>query len=392
LVQERKSGGSDTRSGSGWRTLAVGLALACIVEGGVIVWLVGRDPVLRAPAAGVVAEVVAGGEANGPLPLNVQEASGDAPVQPGCVDAGKSLALEDFAAALTHESMGGRMVGTPGETAAADCIAAWFDALEIPPPSRAGRRQPFTFSWEDAQYTSAGNVLAFHDVGAEWTVVVGAHYDHLGLGGSMSRAYFEEAIHPGADDNASGVAVLLDVARAYTKGGRNAKVNLFFVAFSGEEEGLFGAKAFVESAVFRRQKVLAFLNFDMVGRLHPEIRVVDIDGAMGFEPFASIVQDLRRVDVELRPSESSSSETTDRIAFVRAGIPSLSLSTGMHDDYHRPTDTVDRLNFDGMRAISALSADLIDAVSSRADVVHSAAVQGRPARPGELPSSSSEVP
>lgn len=293
--------------------------------------------------------------------------------------------VESVVETLSHPSFAGRMVGTPGEAAAAAQIAAWFDAIDLPPPPRAKRTEPFAFTWEGAEYRSAGNVLAYSDADAPWTVIIGAHYDHIGLGHSMSREYFNEAIHPGADDNASGIAAMLEVARTVATEKRSLRVNLLFVAFSGEEEGLFGADAFLKSPAFDAAHALAYINYDMVGRADPGHPIVEVEGPVEFPPFEKLLADLPKPPFTLTTRPSRSADGTDRMAFLRAGFPALSFSSGIHDDYHKSTDTVDRVNPEGIRAVARYTLALVDALGGYPQGFDRSKVVREFQRPGSAP-------
>lgn len=179
-------------------------------------------------------------------------------------------------------------------------------------------------------------------------IAVGAHYDHLGMGGAGSLAPHGPAeVHPGADDNASGTAAVLAVARAAAE---NPLARPLLVGFwSGEESGLLGSTAFVRDEL-RSGQVAAYLNLDMVGRLEDNRLTVQAMGSSTVWP--GVVEranvsagfDLALSDDPYLPTDSS--------AFNAAGVPTLNLFTGTHPDYHRPTDTADKLNHDGLARVA----------------------------------------
>ncbi|HEV8725916.1 MAG TPA: M20/M25/M40 family metallo-hydrolase [Candidatus Binatia bacterium] len=182
-------------------------------------------------------------------------------------------------------------------------------------------------------------------------IVIGAHYDHLGFGhfGARERAS-EGQIHPGADDNASGIAVVLDSARRLRQLPAKPARTVIFVAFSGEELGLYGSRHFVGYAPFL-SSTKAMINLDMVGRLR-ENRLT-VFGARSGEKFSDIVSEAAR-ELGLEISQSDSVGRSDHMSFYNRQIPVLHFFTGNHADYHRPTDTWEKLNIEGMGKVSDL--------------------------------------
>ena len=182
-------------------------------------------------------------------------------------------------------------------------------------------------------------------------IVIGAHYDHLGFGhfGARERAS-EGQIHPGADDNASGTAVLLELARRLSQLPAKPARTVVFVAFSGEELGLYGSRHFVGHAPFL-SSTKAMINLDMVGRLR-ENRLT-VFGARSGEKFSDIISEAAR-ELGLEISQSDSVGRSDHMSFYNKQIPVLHFFTGNHADYHRPTDTWEKLNIEGMGKISDL--------------------------------------
>jgi aminopeptidase YwaD len=182
-------------------------------------------------------------------------------------------------------------------------------------------------------------------------IVIGAHYDHLGLGhyGARERAA-EGRTHPGADDNASGTAVLLDLARRLSRPPVKSGRAFVFVAFSGEELGLYGSRHFVaHSPVLSATK--AMINLDMVGRLRDNR--VTVFGARSGSSFADILSEVAR-ELELELVQSDNVGRSDHMSFYNRKIPVLHFFTGSHADYHRPSDTWDKLNIEGMARVSDL--------------------------------------
>ena len=188
-------------------------------------------------------------------------------------------------------------------------------------------------------------------------IVIGAHYDHLGLGhyGTMDPKA-EGQIHHGADDNASGVAVMLSVAQRFTAG-KPPPRTLVFVAFTGEELGLYGSRYFVDHPPFPLTATKAMINLDMVGRMRDNRLMVNTaDTAKEFR--AMIGRAADGLDVDMKATGGGS----DHTSFYNKGVPALHFYTGMHEDYHRPTDDWEKLNIGGMVKVSdavfALTTDL----------------------------------
>ena len=193
------------------------------------------------------------------------------------------------------------------------------------------------------------------------TVVIGGHYDHLGHGGEGSLAPDAfGAIHPGADDNASGTAAVMGLARAFAAAG-GAPRTLVFVAFAGEEMGLLGSSEYVRRPAFPLGRTVLMLNLDMVGRLRDGTLYVNgVDGGTGLR---ALVTDAARglgLTLELRGDPYAGSDHT---SFYAAGRPVLFLFTGAHGDYHRPTDTWDKLNAAGLETVTTFAARVVSAVA-----------------------------
>jgi hypothetical protein len=182
-------------------------------------------------------------------------------------------------------------------------------------------------------------------------IVIGAHYDHLGLGHFGARERQAEGkIHPGADDNASGTAVMLDLARRMSELPAKPARSVVFVAFSGEELGLYGSRAFVERSPWIRS-TKAMINLDMVGRLREDR--VTVFGVRSGPGFSKIIRDGAR-QLGLQVQESDGVGRSDHMSFYNRKIPVLHFFTGTHADYHRPSDTWDKINVQGAAKVSDL--------------------------------------
>jgi aminopeptidase YwaD len=188
-------------------------------------------------------------------------------------------------------------------------------------------------------------------------ILVGAHVDHLGLGTSSSLAPGEQAIHNGADDNASGVATMLALAGALSGVPvQQRPYTVEFVAFGAEEMGLLGSKHYVEKlAPAARAELVAMFNFDMVGRLQGDSIVVSGVGTSSVWP--KLLESVA-APLTVRPSEDGFG-ASDQASFYAAGLPVLHYFSGTHLDYHKPSDDLDKINFEGAAAIGDLSLRVI---------------------------------
>ena len=186
-------------------------------------------------------------------------------------------------------------------------------------------------------------------------VILGAHFDHLGMGGpgSGSRALDTIGIHHGADDNASGVAMMLELAEKFAKTKGSHKRSILCISFSGEEEGLLGSKHFVDDPGIDLSKVDAMINMDMVGRLNEanNLQIGGVGTAVGLKNLVLANTDTSLIKLALSPEGYGPS---DHSSFYGKNIPVLFYFTGAHMDYHTPTDTWEKINYKGMVEISAL--------------------------------------
>jgi len=187
-------------------------------------------------------------------------------------------------------------------------------------------------------------------------VVIGAHYDHLGRGNEFSLAGKNELgqIHYGADDNASGSSSVIELARALHKNRKHLKRTVWLMWYGAEELGTLGSIDFLKHAPedFKTSNVAAMLNLDMVGRAKDKkVMIYGVGTGTGFEALVKAAND--GLGLDLKPSADGFGGS-DQTAFVNAGVPVLFFFTGSHEDYHRPSDTVDKLNVSDQALISAL--------------------------------------
>jgi Peptidase family M28/PA domain len=187
----------------------------------------------------------------------------------------------------------------------------------------------------------------------EQNIVIGAHYDHIGLGyfGTHDSST-EGQIHNGADDNASGTAVLMDLAQRLSRSSHRPPRTIVFAAFTGEELGIRGSRYYVEHPPFPLRTTVAMLNMDMVGRMKDgQITVSGVDTAKEFSAWVSQAGKETGLEVKFPSGRTGSS---DHASFQRKEIPALHFYTGIHEDYHRPTDDWEKLNMEGMMKVSDL--------------------------------------
>jgi len=192
------------------------------------------------------------------------------------------------------------------------------------------------------------NVIGYIDNGAATTVILGAHFDHLGYGedGNSMLRTGEKLIHNGADDNASGTAALIELSRIL-KASKAKRNNYLFIAFSGEELGLFGSKYFTGHPTIDLKTANYMINMDMVGRLNDSTKVLSVGGYGTSPQWATVISKQDKKLPFVIKIDSSGTGSSDHTSFYRADIPVLFFFTGQHKDYHRPSDDADRINYVG---------------------------------------------
>ncbi len=229
-------------------------------------------------------------------------------------------------------------------------------------PTLKNYNSPITISVELNEQIRVGhNIVGFIDNAAVNTIIIGAHYDHLGHGeieGSLYRG--EPAIHNGADDNASGVSLIIELAEKL-KSSNLKNNNYLIIAFSGEEMGLFGSKAFVNSEMMKNYAPNYMLNFDMVGRLD-STKTIIING-VGSSTNWSVLKNINVSDIKIVTTESGIGPS-DQTSFYLKDIPVLHFFTGSHNDYHKPGDDAEKVNYLGIKNILDYTYVLIDSLNS----------------------------
>jgi hypothetical protein len=281
---------------------------------------------------------------------------------------------------LAAEELEGRGYGSPGLDKAADYIAARFREAGLLPGGNGPDR--YFQEWrgrisETEPETILKNVIGFLPARnrelARESLVVAAHYDHLGLDLQRSEIY------PGADDNASGVAVLIELARVLS-GSLAPERNLVFVAFTGEEVGKLGSLHYVATQErFPVSRTIAMLNLDTVGRLGKG-KLLVIGGSSARE-WVHIFQGAGYVTGVEMALVNEDLDSSDQTSFHTAGVPAVQLFTGPHLDYHRPTDTPDKIDADGLLKVAAVAREAIDYLVNRKEPLNTGLKPGNAAAP-----------
>ncbi|PWJ56699.1 PDZ domain-containing protein [Dyadobacter jejuensis] len=263
-----------------------------------------------------------------------------------------SLMLRKHMTYLASDELEGRGTGTLGEIRAANYIAAEMLSYGLKP---AGDGHSFfqvfetKIAIESISHRLLGrNVIGFLDNGSPSTIVVGAHYDHLGKGfqGSSLSPNSQNMIHNGADDNASGTAGLLLLAKELASNHAKEQYNYLFIAFSGEELGLIGSKFYCEHPTIPLANTKAMINMDMIGRYRPEKGII----VSGYGTSPSWGELLPKATKSLNmkfTADSSGIGASDHTSFYLKEIPVLQFFTGTHSDYHKVSDNLAGINFPG---------------------------------------------
>ena len=255
-----------------------------------------------------------------------------------------------------------------------------FAALENRKPVTADLEVALRFTTRPA-FNVVGRLRATGAARAAGAVLVGAHYDHLGLGDHNSLAPDSHAPHLGADDNASGTAALLEVARTLAARASQLTRDVVFVAFSGEEEGDLGSTHFTRTPPpgLAIGDLRAMINLDMVGRLR-ENRATILGASSAAEWPALIAEACEAAHIECALSATGGFGPSDQMPFYAAGVPVAHFFTGSHGDYHKPSDIAGRINAAGAAQIGVAVAALATQVAARAEAL---TLQRLPSPPAE---------
>lgn len=306
--------------------------------------------------------------------------------------------LRKHVAYLASDKLEGRRTGEKGGTSAAGYVMNTFAGVKLKGGVvKNGKRlflQSFPYKTRNAKgevIADAKDVEAYNVIGIlegndavlkNEAIVIGAHYDHLGKGGMGSLAANSTEIHHGADDNASGTSALLELARQFSQS-KNNKRTIIFIAFGGEEEGLLGSRYYVNNPIFPLEKTVAMINMDMIGRLNEDkLTVGGIGTASGWK---NLVESKNKVELAYSFATGNSSRDykiptdwssfnlqlnedgfgpSDHSSFYGKQIPVLFFFTGTHLDYHKPSDTFDKINYEGLKRITNYISEIVKAVDS----------------------------
>lgn len=265
--------------------------------------------------------------------------------------------------ALATDKMKGRGTGSKENFKAAEYVIKQFKKYDLKPLGTDGFKQPFTAKIRRVvvpdSLRKTENIIGFLNNGAEYTIVIGAHFDHLGLGkqGSSKDEHPEGKIHNGADDNASGVAGLIELARYFSGNNVTEPYNFLFIAFGAEELGLLGSKHFVSNPTLPLNKINFMCNMDMIGRYNPD-RGVGI-GGVGTSPQWSGIFENVKGNIKFF-TDAAGSGGSDHGSFYSKQIPVLFFHTGGHDDYHKPSDDPEKVDVKSEAGILNVEIKLIE--------------------------------
>lgn len=257
--------------------------------------------------------------------------------------------LKEAVETLAADSMRGRQAGGEGERKARAYVEKRFKELGLA-SLEGSYTQEFQFPQSSGETVTATNVTGWIDNRAASTIMIGAHYDHLGFGGPKSRSLVDAKLHPGADDNASGVSVMLLIAERLKRSDAG-KFDYLFVAFSGHEDGLYGSSAFAASKLCDSSRVRLMVNLDMIGKLNRTSPTLRVMRPRTCDALDRLLERENAGAFGLRVLEEGLKDS-DAFAFTELAIPAISLTTGPHEDYHKISDTPEKLNYEGMVEIA----------------------------------------
>lgn len=232
--------------------------------------------------------------------------------------------------------------------------------MNVSPLQKKQYCYPFSYKNPDSlSVQSSGNVIAKIDTKSEYCIVVTAHYDHIGYAKHHSGDPYVKGIHNGADDNASGVALLLGLAAWCKEHQKELQYDIVFAALSAEEDGLYGAMEFLNSNLVDTSKIICDLNFDMVGMLDQTRPLMIAEGARLHSGWDSVLPSDSASHFNVEQRRIIIPGGADHCVFINVGIPAILFSTGLTPHYHKVTDDIERINFDGIVYISEYMQGLI---------------------------------
>jgi len=217
---------------------------------------------------------------------------------------------------------------------------------------------------------TGSNIVGYIDNNAPTTIILGAHYDHIGFGedGNSLQLNNEKLIHNGADDNASGIAALIEIG-SLLKVSKNKKNNYLFIAFSAEEIGLIGSKYFTEHPSVDLKTVNYMINIDMIGRLNDSSKILNVGGIGTSSLWPQMFTAVDKKKPFTVKFDSSGTGPSDHTSFYRKDIPVLFFFTGLHSDYHKPTDDFNKINYTGELQILKYILSIIEVANTKTKLV-----------------------
>jgi Zn-dependent M28 family amino/carboxypeptidase len=264
---------------------------------------------------------------------------------------------------LASDSFKGREAGTVNEIKARNYIIERFKEIgltSIVPDSSFIQEFAFYDLERDSSVSKAFNVIGFINNGAKNTVVIGAHYDHLGT--EKNQNANTPDIYYGADDNASGTVGVIEIAR-YLKANGSKNNNYIICTYSAEEKGLYGSEHFVNSKLFSQYDINYMLDFDMIGRLGAFGKVLYMNGVASSKIWRKLLRKNKPENFYIQKVPAGM-DGSDDYPFYQHNIPVLFFITGLHKEYHTPKDTPDKINFSGETEIIKYAELLIDKIDS----------------------------
>lgn len=292
-------------------------------------------------------------------------------------------ALKAHVEYLASDKLAGREPGTKGEKLAYQYIQKEFKAIGLQPMGEKGYLQHFDYKTLMTPHDSVAkiakkgtNVIGYLDNGAAYTIVIGGHYDHLGAhehGSSLDREKQKGVIHNGADDNASGTAGVMALARYFANNSVKENTNFLFMCYSAEEDGLIGSKYYTNHPTMPLDKITCMINMDMVGRLNDSTKKVMVFG-VGTSPAYTAV--FTGLNTPLALSyDSSGVGPSDQTSFYLKNIPVLHFFSGQHLDYHKSTDDAEKINYAGEKQILELIVEVASRISNQPKLAFTATKQ-----------------
>lgn len=270
--------------------------------------------------------------------------------------------LKKHVSILASDSMQGRGLGTDGKYLARQYIIEQFEGIGLKPFGNS-YIQPFDtrigLAWVNA-YNVVGYIPGSDPLLSEEFIVIGAHYDHLGY----TKDHDGKTIFPGADDNASGVAGIIEIARHFAANPDQLKRSLIVVAFDAEESGLLGAKHFVEHPPVELDRIRKMFSLDMIG-MYKANSGVNLKGIASLSSGEDIAETIASTNnFKIKQASAKIERRTDTAPFGDAGIPATHIFTGTESPYHKPTDTYNLLDYEGMSLVVHFATKLISQLAA----------------------------